>query len=540
MRRTINKLGWLFALAALVADASAQRSPNASEQAYELLETEPLYVHPSGKGRVDDAKVRQVAQEVLPMSLKVLVVPKLADKWRRGGRELRGSYARWVLNDRLALENAVVIVYTLNGITSYSDRVDEERLVELSNQAAKKASRQDFTPAIVWLARATSEEARLARSPAGARPAQGASKDAVGETDAISSSPGVSEALEQASSRQGASEAQSQSSQRIALGLVLGVPAAVLAVVAIQQAARRRRELAAAKAPLEDQRHQVLEGISYLDGFADLLGNPEDATGLKNARERAYQRYEQAARVLREAKTPLEASAAAEPLRQALADIEQGKRHIDAATGGSKVAFVVPPPQLPPAAPLYEPVENVCYLCSRPGNDDLTAVTINLDGKKRTVLVCPDDLAAMERGEEPRLRGRYLEGRFVPWYMVQGYDPRVSFGVGGFVWDALAMSAIMNMVNPFSSARVVNNYYGSDGVFPAGFEPNWGSSVEPPESAPFGLDMAGDFGGGDFGSDFGGDFGAGDFGGGDFGGGDSGGGDFGGGDFGGDFGGGDS
>ena len=140
----------LVALSGLVALSSAQTTD--VQDAYRALETKTYWVHPSAASKIKTADLDAAANKVKPLTLKVLVVPELGGQWVRNRRERRGSYAKWLLNQQLGLKNGIAIVLTKHGVAGYSDKVPESKLTILNNQAATRASRTDFTPAITWLA----------------------------------------------------------------------------------------------------------------------------------------------------------------------------------------------------------------------------------------------------------------------------------------------------------------------------------------------------------------------------------------------------
>lgn len=466
---------------------------------WEILAREPVYVDPKAKDFVDVAQIQAAAKRMEPTKLKVIVVPSLGKKWQRNGVEARGSFAKYAMTRKLGTKDAIVIVFTGKGIGSYSDRVGDATLARLNNEAKKHTEKDNFTKPILWLANNIYE-----------------AKETV------------------------------ETKRTVGFGTVAGIAGVGALVVVGGIAAAKAKRVADARHRAEKSRDRALDEISYLDSYTDLI-HGTDGEAIRNYRERAFEQYEQG-RVILEQKKSVEEYQKAERLFDAsYEDSNLGRRHVDAATGGSKVAFTVPPrldPSAPPAppvkeAPLYEPYENVCYFCSKPGEGDLTQVQINLDGQRRSVMVCQDDLAEMNQGQTPMMRGRNVGGRFVPWYMVNGYNPYTMYGSSGWIWDMLAFNTLLNMFNPFWSPMAIHNYYGmghgpmSYGGYSGGYDPNWNSHSND-FGVPMELDQSGDFGsGGWFGGDSGGGFGGGDFGGGDFGGGDFGGGDFGGGDFGG-------
>lgn len=484
---SFHKVAAAACFATLTALSVAQRTspapPPEVTDAYEFLRDNTVYVWPTAKDRVDVPAIEAAAKKVAPMKVKVLVVPELKGQWVRNGTELRGSYAKWVLENRLALDNAMVVVYTKRGMTAYSDRIGDAKLAQLSNQAAAKASQKNFTPAIVSLIESVDVKAD--------------------RTDAA----------------RGGS-----------LVLLIGVPVGLIGAFLLGRAAKKKLAMNTAMERARTARQAALEGISYLDGYVDLLPAGNDAEAVKSLRESAFQTYEQAARQMDTAKIPEEAAAATTLFAQSQSAVYQGKQRISAATGGSNVAIVESPPVLAEGKPyadqpdIFQPIKDVCFFCSRPGTGDLAPVTMTIEGQKRTVLVCPDDLTDLRSGQSPKMRGQYQNGQFVPWYGVRGYDPYTQYGSGSFLWDLVAINAIGQMMSPWGWGWGMGGGLGGWG---GGFG---GGASSPGESGGISdLDQSGSFGGVDFGA--GSDFGGGDFGG-------SGGGDFGGGDFGGGGGGG--
>lgn len=460
----------LLAIAAL-SHAFAQEGAGV----YEVLARDTVYVHPSASKFLDVAQINRTAAEIRPTTLKVLVVPSLGSKWVTGGSERRGSFAKYVFEDKLSLKNGIVVVFTKQGLAGYSDRLSESALAKLNNEAVAHTKPNDFTTPIVWLAKSIHSSA-----------------------------------------------AETQTRRAVGTGTIAAVAIGGLAVAGLVVLAGKKAKLAAARGKLAPQRHAALDAITYLDGYLDLLPAGKDLDALRQYRERAYTQYEEGVRILNEAKKPEEVAPSGGYFQAAMEDAAQGKKHIEAATGGTNVAYTIPPrvdPGAPPVqtAPAYQPYEDVCYFCSKPGEGDLTPVTMNLDGQRRTVLVCEDDLAEMERGGEPQMRGQYMGGQFVPWYMVRGYNPRSDFGSGSFLWDMMAINGLMHMFNPFGSHHTINNYYSGTDAASQGYDSGWSGQGDQGLSD---FDQSGDFGGGGWGDSGGGDFGGGDFGGGDFGGGD--------------------
>lgn len=484
-----------FALVIAQSVAIAQQNPGTGDEVYTALQRDGYYVHTSAAKYVDIGKIKQAIQDYKPYNLKVLVVPGLGTKWIYQGNERRDDFAKSVFKKRLSMENGTLIVYTKKGISAYSDLIGEDQLKKLGNKAVAQNSKTDFSVPITWLA----------------------TQIKTSKVDSATKTTNV-------------------------IGLVGGVAAVTVIGIVGARAIAKNRSLKILRKEIDGKKQHALESISYLDSFDGLIPASAEATALSDYRARAYDHYESGAAMLAQAKSSEKLSAAGRVFDASIQDSEFGRAQIDSATGGTKIAYTVPPMLDPSAdqarlqkAPLYAPVAGCCFFCSKPANN-LHQVEMNLDGQLRTIEVCDEDLADLKNGQTPQMRGRAYDGNFVPWYMVQGYEPRSMYGTGSFIWDMLAFNGLMHMFNPFWSPYHIHSYYGGAGYYD-GYNPNWFGGI--PHNDPSYSLGGGDFvSSGDFGSssgDF--DFGGSDSGGGDWFSGDSGGSDFGGG---GDFGGGDS
>jgi hypothetical protein len=183
-------------------------------------------------------------------------------------------------------------------------------------------------------------------------------------------------------------------------------------------------------------------------------------------------------------------------------------------------------------------------------------VTITVNGQSRQVLVTPEEADELRQGRMPQVRAFQVNGRYVPWYEYQQYDPYRDYwayqnsGWGGFGPGLAAGFIGAELLDSLAGPRYAPGYmpyaYATDNSYYQGYN----DAMQAQDSYNFGGDSGGfdGFGGGDsspyddtagvnFNDDGGtGDFGNNDFGGSNFSGGsdfDSGGGDFGGGDSGG-------
>lgn len=75
----------------------------------------------------------------------------------------------------------------------------------------------------------------------------------------------------------------------------------------------------------------------------------------------------------------------------------------------------------------------VCFFCSRPCLlRELTPVTVPIMGQARRVLACPQDYATVQAGTLPNIRAFSVNGRPVPWYAYNRYNPYDDFYPGGY------------------------------------------------------------------------------------------------------------
>lgn len=356
------------------------------------------------------------------------------------------------------------------------------------------------------------------------------------------------------------------------------------------RAYRKRKALADANYTVEPIRRRVLEHLSYCDGYLDLLSKGEDADEAKRLRASAYEKFDTANGVLKNAGTPDEVRKAAPLLERAEAEMIDCRKAIDKATGGTGVVMgLAEMPDLSTTTTkghnylkteeirteserraMQEEIENipadqrgVSFFSGQPlPSSELIPVTIVVQGQKRTVMASREESAAIARGETPQIRAfRDDSGNYSPWYERRDYDPyRDYYGNRGMFsgTDFVSLFLLSQMMGPSLYGGYGPWGYGGYGwgmPTPAASWGGWGyggngnggysgggngggqSAPEPqydatPENSG-GLDFFGttqsEQGGFDTGSDdnsSGWFSGGGDSGGSDFGGGDSGGGDW--------------
>ena len=331
-----------------------------------------------------------------------------------------------------------------------------------------------------------------------------------------------------------------------------------------RRAAAKRKALAEAREPARRLHDETVEHISYADNYMDLLPASEDATKAREYRQRASELLEQSNGLMRAGRTPEDFGRAQALLEEASETAQKSRHHIDLATGGTGFAVAVEgtdykaTPALTDgtAASKHAPLDTsvraedipegergACFFCSKPARiTELSPITVAIEGKRRKVLACDDDVKIIREGATPEVRTVEEEGENVPWFQSNRYDPyrdyrhgqpmyAPGFGnpFGGFFGGMLLGSLLTPSYHAPYPMFVDSGGHATPNVNDTSPEFN-----EPLEGAG-GFDFFGTGGDiGDSGAGAGGDWaGSSDVGGGDWGGGDFGGGDFGGGDFGG-------
>ncbi len=251
---------------------------------------------------------------------------------------------------------------------------------------------------------------------------------------------------------------------------VVGI-AGVVIVWLIVRSLNSKREMAARRDPLDRQKSGIISGMNYLEENAIGL-DANSAARVKEARFAAGTKLDEASRILSHASSVSDLNRAQSLLDQAEADVQRGRAALDRALGGGAVpsggsassggSGGAVPPVYPNAATgtstdwnqVPKEEKGVCFFCSRPALlRELTPVSVNLDGSQQKVLACPDDLVTIKSGQMPQMRTFQQDGRNVPWYAYQGYDPYRDYyhpgywggGAGSFVTGMLAMNAIDSM-----------------------------------------------------------------------------------------------
>ncbi|HLJ56368.1 MAG TPA: hypothetical protein VKT77_15120, partial [Chthonomonadaceae bacterium] len=539
------------------APAVAQESPFSTQDPLaRALQTDPVYVGKTLRDQIDGSALEQIAQHEPPdRPMKIAVLETLPQTGRVYGTGAR--YAK-ALHDYLGLGRGTLLIVTKRGPFMATDALSTNQIDDILRHESPMMQRD---------------------------PVHGIQAAAYDVDSLVSGgqAPGT------------ANHPQTDGSAPVFAGVILFVIVAALMVgvfvaviVAIARASGKSAAMKAARAPIARLRGQVVDSLTYVDTYLDLLPESADAASARSERQSAAALLEQAAAFARTARSAADLGRAEALLEQASQSAGRARAAVDRATGGTGMAvgldgteFKATPvnqngtPNMI-AAPVIAglnaedipPSERAaCFFCSRPARlRDLTPVTAAIGGQRRKVLACAQDVEAIQQGAAPAVRTVQVGGKAVPWYRAPaydpyrdygyavGYDPYYGYGYGSGVLDGIFLAEMLSDPAPFAYPVFVNpsGYATTDpgqAVVPdiapdlqgAGsadfFGVDGGSDfANGPDTADFGDTSSGDSGGSDSGSsDSGGWDGGGssDSGGWDSGGSDSGGGDFGGG--GGDF-----
>ncbi len=514
------KLKSLAALVLISVSVSAFAQQGNPDQVYNDLNNSSYWTHPDFNGKLDLNQIRSTADQVKPYTFKLLAVPKLGTKWVKNGKEQRESFARYVSEQKLHLgDKGIMVVLTKSGIWAYNKRLSESQMMQINSTAKGLVKPNDFTPAVIGAA--TGIKTQL---------------DTQGSTTTPSTTPvGLNPS----------SNADNGGGKIFGYLCCIGVPLALIGMIFAIVQIGKKNAIARSRRAAEDRKKQAIDALSYIDSYDGLLLNGgQEADALKQYRDRMGENFDTALSRFNSSKTVADYDQANYAFQQVLQDFDSAKGHVNALTGGSGVAYTIPPIVDNERAPLFEPVKGVSYFSSQP-SDQLVPVEVNFGGARKTVMVTPQERDELMAGRMPQLRGQYMQnGNFQPWYSVPGYDPYRDYGSNNFIWQMIGISALSNMFMPhygygwggglfggggygnYGHDTVINNYYGSDsnyydhssaGDFGSGSSSDnsssgdfdFGSSSDNSSSGDFDFGGGGDSGGGDFGG--GGDSGGGDF-----------------------------
>jgi hypothetical protein len=183
----------------------------------------------------------------------------------------------------------------------------------------------------------------------------------------------------------------------------------------------------------------------------------------KESRIAAGTKLDEAAKIMSRAKSDTDLRQAQDLLDRAQADIASARRLAqgDAATSPSGNPTAAGMPPVYPVggaatgavdwAGIPENEKGVCFFCSQPEMlKDLTPVTVKLENQPQKVLACPDDLRTVKSGAMPQIRAFERDGRYVPWYADDRYDPYRDYYDRGYsnrslMGDLVTLSIIDSM-----------------------------------------------------------------------------------------------
>jgi uncharacterized membrane protein YgcG len=412
--RIVGAMGLLFTAPRFV---SAQETQDPLAKA---LQRDNVYVGKTRRHQVDAAALRALT-DAAPSDrpLKIAVVTALPTSGRQFGT--RNEYTKQ-LHDYLGLRRGTLIIVTGRGVSAATAAVPEDRITAILGKYARSIQ-GDPVPGL--------KQTVAALDAAAGQPARPVASGATG-VPAPMLPPGDSAHSEHLAS--------SYELPFLFLLVPIGLAGGLL-IRAISGGIKRTAAMEAARLPVKRQFGETMTAISYADAYLDLLPDSPQATAAREARQRAAELCEQAAQYMRNARTPEDygrAQAILEPAREAM---EECRKQIDLATGGTGLAVAIegtdcratPTTGSAQAAPLIGDLyadriplaeRGACFFCSRPSRiSDLTPITIALNGQRRKVLACADDVRIIQEGAVPQIRTVTLSGRPMPWYSVPHYDP---------------------------------------------------------------------------------------------------------------------
>lgn len=239
----------------------------------------------------------------------------------------------------------------------------------------------------------------------------------------------------------------------VVVWIVFLIIVVAIAVLVASASRRRKQRLALSREPVDALRANVLSGIEYLDGYADVLPkNNPDTDQVRAFRQAADAKYEQAVKVLDRATEVSDIQRAQGLLSGAQSDVQQARRYLDRATGGTGNIpgdDAVRPQPLPETEQQVQAVpadqRGVSFFSSQPAPlGALVPVTVTVNGQSRQVLATPQEAEELRQGRMPQVRAFNVNGQYVPWYEYNTYDPYRDYwqyqnaGWGGFGGGAVA------------------------------------------------------------------------------------------------------
>lgn len=272
--------------------------------------------------------------------------------------------------------------------------------------------------------------------------------------------------------------------QQAIIWLIVIILGLVVSIVLIRRDQAKKARMAGVRAPVDALRQSVEEGIEYVDGYLPTLPkNNADTDQIRAYRQAAASRFEQAVKIVDRATEVSDLTRAQSLLDQAKQDADKARGCLDRITGGTADSSGNAPVQPSAPAILAPDVQSipdehrgVSFFSSRPAPvKELVPVTLHVDGVDRQVLATPPEAAQVKQGQIPAVRAFNVDGRSVPWYMYEGYDPYRDYWTyqnGG--WSNVAAGAVAG----FIGAELLDSLfsrpaYGGSWLSPYGYAPGW-------------------------------------------------------------------
>jgi hypothetical protein len=399
------------------------------------LQSHQVFVDPNWKG-VDLFALRKLAaRAVQDRPLRIVVVTQIPASGQQ--HQTREDYTR-ALHNYLGLGKGTLIVVTEKGVSATTNSLSGDQIRQILDQTRSEIRTDPTrgiqqTVAALEVSIALQNPQRLPEHP----PAPLATITGSRRNGALSSQTGGGNAAPQ--------KAPDASPPLAWIAIPLVLLGAGVTVWAGSRAAVPKKAREQARSPVQRLHGEVVEGITYADIYFDLLPFSVDAVAAREARQAAALLLEQAAGLAHSARTPEDYGRAQALLEQAREQTDLARNHIELATEGTGFAVAVEGTEFKAApariqgrpnsvaAPVVSELQveaippaqrGACFFCSRPVRlSDLTPITIALNGRRRKVLACADDVHTVKQGAVPSVRTVFAAGQRVPWYRASSYDP---------------------------------------------------------------------------------------------------------------------
>lgn len=237
---------------------------------------------------------------------------------------------------------------------------------------------------------------------------------------------------------------------------VLGGVAGIALLWVIGRRMRSARSMKARRSMLEQRKAEVISQMNYLDDSAGAVPAAA-ASAARQARLDAGAKLDEGARLMAKARNEYDLSRAGDLLAEAAAYAQRGRATVEAALSGKPIPASAGrgvPPVYGAAASrtgrgtdwsaVPEDERGVCFFCSRPSLlSELRPVSLQIDGVEQRVLACGEDYSAMKEGRPPQIRAFERDGRQVPWYADEAYDPYRDYYERGYDDRSLMRDFVM-------------------------------------------------------------------------------------------------